>query len=48
MAVHVGQYRSTDGSWLRLALLNVAGNGDIAGIDLAASQVGERATRSAC
>ena len=39
MAVHVGQYRTADGSWLRLALLDVAGDGDIAGIDLAASQV---------
>ena len=54
MAVHMGQYRSTQGSWLRLALLDVAGDGDITGIDLAASQVGgegvqlDPACRAAC
>ncbi|KAL4440660.1 hypothetical protein ABPG77_000369 [Micractinium sp. CCAP 211/92] len=36
--VHVDTYRATEGGWLRLALTQVAGAGDIASIQLAPSQ----------
>lgn len=37
MAVGVDQYRTSGGSWLRLALRSVAGSGDVTAVQLASS-----------
>ncbi|KAI3436575.1 hypothetical protein D9Q98_005991 [Chlorella vulgaris] len=38
LAVQVDQYRATEGGWLRLALRDVSGGGDIQSVELAGSQ----------
>lgn len=38
LMVHVDQYRPTSGGFLKLALKDVAGNGDIAAVSLTPSQ----------
>lgn len=39
ITVHVDQYRADSGAWLKLALRDVAGQGDIVGVSLAPSAV---------
>lgn len=41
--VHVDTYRAAEGGWLRLALTQVAGDGDISSVQLAPSQASTRA-----
>jgi hypothetical protein len=40
MTVYVDTYRASAGGYLKLALLDVAGSGEIASVDLSPSQVG--------